>query len=362
MQMQPNGTNRFFALYDKYKVAFWLGLIIIQQAILLFTMDGTGDDGDSVNHYLHNRYVFEHPWLLIHSWAKPVFVLTSCLFTLFGFWGIKLFNSIAAISAAYLAYRLAKKLNLRFPELVMPLLMFMPNYLSLSLSGLTEPLFSLMAIGALLLLANGRVFWAAILISFLPFSRPEGLFFIAIASVYFLFKREWLKYIPVLLFGHLFYTLLGVFLFEQDWNWVFATNPNAELNPIYGKTGTWLRYIKKLLYIQGLPIYILFLIGSIFLCIELLKNIKSFKEHLLPAFLITATFSVIIAHTIFWKFGLFKSFGLSRNLLTVAPYMAILALLGLQTIEKTIRLGKKSSRFIISAIVLFILIFPYGGS
>jgi len=293
-------------------------------------MNGTGDDGDSVGHYLHNRYAFEHPWLFIHTWARPFYVLASCTFAQFGFIGIKIFNSLMAIGAAYLAYRLAKKIDIPHAELVIPILMCMPDYLRFSLSGLTEPLFSFMAVSSLLLLAKDKHFWGAMVISFSPFVRPEGMYFMALAGVYFAFKENSWKYIPLLLFGHIFYTLFGVLGFGETWFWIFTKNPNAMIDPAYNQTGTWLHYVRKMRYVLGLPIWVLFWTGCVMMSIPILLKLKEFKSRLDPIFILAATASVLVTHTIFWKFGLFKSLGLTRNLLTVAPLMAIIALAGMQ--------------------------------
>jgi len=360
--METTSTNQFANFYSKYKVAIWLTVIILQQTFLMVMGNGTGDDGDSVNHYLHNRYAFDYPWLFIHSWAKPLFVLTSCLFAQLGFIGIKIFNSLMAIGAAYLAYKLAKKIKLPYAELAMPILMFMPDYLRLSLSGLTEPLFSIMVVGAILCLANNRNALGSLIIGFMPFARPEGLFFIAIAFVYFLIIKKGWKYIPLLFFGHLFYTVIGVVFVDQNWDWVFADNPNAVLTPHYGITGRWLHYIKQLVYVIGIPNYVFFWIGSLVMGIYQLKNIKKLRENLIPAFILAGTFSVIVAHTIFWKFGLFKSFGLTRNLLTVAPLMAIIILAGMQGLWKLFKFGEKRVRNASAFVMLLIVVALYSGS
>lgn len=339
-----------------------MGIVLLQQAILLFTMDGTGDDGDSVEHYLHNKYAFEYPHLFLHSWAKPIFVLTSCLFAQLGFIGIKLFNSIMALSAAYLSYKLAKKISLPYAELTIPLLMFMPHYLHLSLSGLTEPLFSLMAIGSIYLIAIEKNGWAALLISFMPFSRPEGLYFIAIAGLYFLLYKQYWKLIPILLFGHVLYTILGVVFFEESWLWIFTKNPNAMIDPAYNKIGNWFHYINGLRGILGIPIYVIFWMGCIAMSIPIGRQIKKIRAHLIPVLILAATFSVIISHTIFWRFGLFKSFGLTRNLLTIAPFMSIIALAGMQGLWDILNIKDKLRNALSLLVIGIALIYLYSSS
>lgn len=354
--------NQLRSLYSEHKVLLWLGVVVLQQLFLLFAMNGTGGDGDSVNHYLHNRYAFEYPWIFIHSWSRPFFVLASCLFVQLGFIGMKLFNSIMAVGAAYLAYQLAKKIEIHRPELVMPLIMFMPDYLQLSLSGLTEPLFSFMVVASLLSLAHDKNVLGALIISFLPFARPEGFFFVALAAVIFLWKKETRKTIPLLLVGHIFYSLIGFLFFDESIFWLFTDNANAVLTPAYGVTGRWLHYIGELPYVIGIPICVLFWLGSIGLGIKLLSGWGNFKQNIILAHIFAGTFLVIIAHTIFWKFGLFKSFGLTRNLLTVAPLMAIISLVGMQSIWKVLRIRKGLTGYASSFIIIVIFIFLYSGN
>ena len=340
-----------------------MGLVILQQSILLFTMNGTGDDGDSVEHFLHNHYVFDYPYLLIHTWARPFFVLASCVFAQLGFIGIKLFNSIMAIGAAFLAYRLAKKIEIPYAELAIPILMCMPDFLKLSLSGLTEPLFSFMAVASLLLLAKDKSFWAALVISFLPFVRPEGLYFVALGAVFFAFKGKSWKYIPWLLFGHIFYTILGVVFFGETWLWVFTKNPNAMIDPAYNQTGRWLHYIRAMRHVIGIPSMVFFWMGCIAMALPILLHLKKkFKENLVPIFILAGTASVIVTHTIFWKFGLFKSFGLTRNLLTVAPLMSIIALAGMQGLWQLLKLNPTRSFWASIISTCGIILFLYSGS
>lgn len=339
-----------------------MGLIMLQQGVLLILMDGTGDDGDSIEHYLHNRYAFDHPHIFIHLWAKPVFVLSSCLFAQMGFIGIKIFNSIMAVSAAFLSYKLAKKIDIPFPELAIPLLMLMPHYLSLSLSGLTEPLFSLMAVGSIYLLAQEKNGWAALVISFMPFSRPEGLYFIFLAGCYFLIHKKHWKFIPILLLGHLFYTVLGAVYFGEAWLWVFTKNPNAMIDPAYNQTGRWLHYIRELRRIIGIPIYFFFGTGFFLMSFKIVSQLRKLKEHLIPIFIIGATASVIVSHSIFWKFGLFKSLGLTRNLLTIAPLMAIIAVAGMQSLWKLLKLNPQSRKIISFASILICAVYLYSNT
>lgn len=300
-----------------------LCLAIIQQLYWLLKAKGTGDDGDSITHFLYSKFAFVYPSLFLSHWGKPVFITLSAPFCQFGFVGMSLFNSITTILTAHFTYKLAKKLELKNSEFVILILVCMPEYLRLSISGLTEHLFALLTIITFYLLTCRRVIYAILLASLLPFSRPEGYFIIGIVGVYTAFSKENYKYLPLLSIGHIFYSFLGRFIYDKDWLWVFKSNPNAELITTYGRTGDWLHYIIKILEIVGLPIYIIFILGIL---VFFFKTLVLKRRDTYLTLSISAMFLTIAAHTVFWKFGIFKSFGLKRNLLTIAPLIALTAL------------------------------------
>ena len=66
---------------------------IVLCLVAIFT-NGTGDAGDSVQHYLFSKSAFKHPELFLDHWAKPIFVLLSAPFAQLGFVGMKIFNCL----------------------------------------------------------------------------------------------------------------------------------------------------------------------------------------------------------------------------------------------------------------------------
>jgi len=162
--------------------------------------------------------------------------------------------------------------------------------------------------------------------------------------------------------GHIFYTLLGVVFFQEAWLWIFTKNPNAMIDPAYNQTGRWLHYVRALRNILGIPIYILFWLGCLAMTIPIISKIQKIKEYLIPILILACTFSVIVSHTLFWKFGLFKSFGLTRNLLTIAPFMSIIALAGMQGLWNLLPLNNSILKSLSISTVAVCILFLYSGS
>ena len=356
------GTNfdLMSEIYDRYKVPFWLGVVILQQGLLWTLYDGTADDGDSVSHYLHSRYAFEHPWLFLHLWAKPVLVTLSAPFAQFGMDGMKLFNSICALCASYFSFRLAKEFKVPRAELCIPLLMFMPKYLYNSLSGLTEPLSSMMVVGGLLLLSRKKFVWATLVFSFLPFARPEGMFFLVAAGLYLIYKKEW-KLTPLLLTSYVTLSLVGYLFFDQDLLWLFNKDGYARLTHKYETFGDWTHFLLGLRKLYGYPILFLFSVGVPIFLWDSVRQWRSDHNSLLKIVSLAGIAIVIALHAIFHIFSIFSSFGLLRPLMIVSPLAAITSLYGLNGLTHWIS-SSKISTVLITALMGLIMFFPYSGN
>src|SRR3989338_1932398 len=236
--------------------ALYLALLAYLSIALfvVFYFNGTGDAGDSVLHYLFARYAPEHPELYFNHWAKPLYVLLASPFAQFGFIGIKLFNVFVTLFTIYFTYKISAQAGIRNGIFHSVFFLCAPVCFALTFSGLTEPLFALfLSMGIYGVMRNSWI-TAAIIISFLPFIRSEGLIICAIFSFYFILKHQW-KTLPFLLVGHLAYSLAGYFVYK-DLFWVFSKIPYAHLSSTYGH-GTLFHFANELNYLVGIPIYFL---------------------------------------------------------------------------------------------------------
>lgn len=101
-------------------------LALLALLIMAFVLPGTGDEGDSVTHYLISKYAFETPTNFFDHWGKPLFVLFSSIFAQFGFIGIKFFNVLSTIIAIYFACQTAQQLKIPNVVLLPFILFFRP--------------------------------------------------------------------------------------------------------------------------------------------------------------------------------------------------------------------------------------------
>lgn len=285
--------------------------------------EGTGDSGDSVSHFLYAQYAFKHPENFFFQWAKPFFVLFAAPFAQFGFVGIKIFNTLNACLTLFLTYKIAKKLQIPNASLVMLILATCSMYFTLIFSGLTEHFSALLLVLAINFFLNEKYILATIIISFLPFTRSEGLLIIGVTALYLVSKKAY-KYWLLLPLGHIIYSIAG-YSVHGNFLWVF--NKISYLSwSAYGK-GNAFHFIEQLYYASGLPQYVLFFVGLIYFLFFLIKNRPPQYPEIM--YLIFGYFGIlIIAHSVFWYLGIFNSYGLPRVMNTVMPLFSIIVLWG----------------------------------
>ncbi len=321
--------------------------------ILSFLSEGSYGGEDSFMHYLFARYAPAHPLLFLDHWGKPLFTMLSSPFAAFGFQGIKVFNILCVSATAWIGFEIANSQQWKHAYLAIPLILFNPLFFVTGMSGLTEPLFALILCGGVLLWIQQKYLSACLLISFLPFARSEGNLMIAFFFGMTLLEKKW-KPLPFLLTGTLVFSLIGGVL-KNDFLWLRTENPYQGAEEIYGR-GEWLHFIRANKEIFGVPQSILVLIGGIGLMFRIFtqKNWENFKMFAM----IAGPFLVyFFAHTIFWKFGLFGSFGLIRVMAAVVPLASLVAVFGFQFVTQFIPTNYRFINYFILYIPLAFVIY-----
>lgn len=343
--------------FDSFSISVYLFTFFVAGNILIFTANGTCDEGDSITHYQYARYAPLHLNLFFHHWAKPLFVLLACPFSQFGFTGIKFFNLLLSTVSMWFAFQIAVELKIKRAPLIALFLCMMPGWIVHSLSGLTEPMFAFTLSGSIFLYLRGKIARATLLISFLPFVRSEGLIMCCVFGALLLIEKRW-KVLPLLLFGHVFYAIAG-FCTHHSFLWIFTKIPYAKMSSVYG-TGNWEHFFINTPFITGIPLYGLFLAGIFFLAFKIFS--KNFLlENKREFFLVYGcALSYFLAHVVFWALGIFNSMGLLRVLIAVLPLFAVIQLRGFNLVDFLPAAFPK--KIVFTFLLASVVLFPFTGN
>ena len=299
--------------------------------ILAFVANGTGDEGDSISHYLHSRFAFEHPENFLNHWAKPVFVLLTAPIAQGGFTAMKLFNIVLIIISTILMVKVGRQLNIQNVWIAVFAMIFAPMNISLTLSGLTEPLFACWMMFGIYLLIKEKPIPAILWLSFLPFVRSEGLIIFCVLTIYILLKKYWYL-LPLLTFGHIVYGVVGYFYYGDFW-WIFNKMSYATPSSAYG-SGDLFHFANNMHQVLGDFLPVLLVIGILAGGVKMFNYLfcKGYfsKEEMWLVYGIGVAY--FIAHSLFWYLGIFNSFGLMRVMVGVLPLYALIMAQGINWI------------------------------
>jgi len=344
----------------KFNSYIFAALAAIIACCFWLLVDNTYDSGDSITHYAISRYSWKHPYLLVDNWGKPVFTILSSPFTQLGWKGMTFFNSLVGVVTCCLVAQIIAKLNWKISPYTALLLFFIPNYPLALNSGLTEPLYALILVCSVYFFLSDQYKWSAIVISFLPFVRSEGFISITVLGFIFLFAKKW-KEVPYFFVGFVVISVLGFCLHYDSLLWTFNTNPytiNTGFNN-YG-SGNWDDFFIKYFYMTGIPFTILFWASCIVMLVVLIRKMnRKFSETVLSieSVYLLLFFSFFFAHVVFWKFGLYHSFGMSRVLISILPIGFLIVVYLFNMIYTS-----WNNKIVISVLCLIIIIFPFVGN
>ena len=344
---------------EKYLIPLFLLSIVVVYTILVFLSEGTAGGADDMTHYRYSRYAFQYPRFFLHHWGKPLFTALTAPFAQFGYNGVRVFNVVAGTTAAWLTFRVAKNLGFSQPFLAMVLVIGSPMYTVLMLSGMTEILFSLILILVIFLFFNKHYIWSALALSFIPFVRTEGVVILPLFFLALLWLRQW-KALPFLLFGLVFYSIVGSFYYK-DIFWVFTEMPyGGNARSIYG-SGELLHYVKASKFIFGLPLAFLILAGLLLFLIDpLIERGKVGKDWVIRMLVVYGPFLVyFIAHSYVWWKGKGNSVGMTRVMAGVIPSAVLLALWGWNRIMHWIPMKSLLKNLLAIAFSVYLLSIPY---
>ncbi|MBK9271249.1 MAG: hypothetical protein IPM48_06600 [Saprospiraceae bacterium] len=147
--------------------------------------------GEEGAHYINMKEFWEDPAIILGNWAKTGWKIWFVLPALLGKKAVLALSILISVSTGWLVFLYAKTMNLRFPILVLFLLMCQTFWFSLSFRPICEPTAAFFLILAGLLHQRGRGFLAALAFSYSLTIRQELYIPGIIYGIYLLSQRKW---------------------------------------------------------------------------------------------------------------------------------------------------------------------------
>ncbi|NQU52274.1 MAG: hypothetical protein HQ522_07010, partial [Bacteroidetes bacterium] len=333
---------------EKQLLYLFLFSIALLQVIFIFLNETTLGGTDNVTHFQTARYAFKYPQLFLNHWGKPVYTALSAPFAFFGFKMAQFFNVVIAVLTLLLVYKISKFIYPLGAIFTVVLAAFAPIYFLLMTTCLTEVLFSFILVVSVYFFIQNRFIFSAVVLSFIPFVRNEGLILFPIFALAFILKRSYLS-ILFLSTGAILYSIIGYFVFD-DFFWIINRFPHALGDGIYG-SGELFHFVKKSNYIFGMPLIIILLGGLVFWSVEIIKRFQIRNESFILFIIIVGSWlAYFAAHSFVWWQGI-SSLGLIRVIGGVIPLAALTGVKGIQFVfEKT--KNRKVAVIILSLVAL----------
>lgn len=338
--------------WDKYLAYSILGVTFVVSVIIIFSTTNSFGGGDHYNHYKLAHWGWKYPVMLFNHWGKPVFTILISPFAQFGINGARLFNLLMGIITAFFCWKIAEHFSLNHAWLTTVLVLYMPIYFILMFTSLTEVTFSFFLVLSIYLFFKEKHIFSAIILSFLPLVRTEGIILFPLFIIAWLLKSKY-KALPFISVGFIVISLIGWPFHENLW-WLITEMPyTGRAKEIYG-SGELLHFINHRDKILGSYIGYAFLLSAVVVIIKWIVNDHfRFGGNFYFILLIIGSFvGFFAAHSYVWWKGIGNSLGLIRVIGSVTPLAAIVIVAGISPLY-----DYKKRWFTISVSALLVVLF-----
>ncbi len=334
-----------------------IGLLLSLLAVgiyVIFHTHNTFGGADNISHYFAAHYGWQYPRLLFDHWSKPVFTILSSPFAQFGINGVRVYNLILGLSSAFLVYKTARIFELKSAFISVILTLLAPIYFILMFTSLTEISFSFFLILGVYLFFSEKLHWSAIVFSFLPIIRTEGIIFLPLFVLAFALRKSYLSII-LLSFGFFLISIAG-YHFYDSFFWLITKMPYGG-SSVYG-SGPWYHFLAQTRYITGFLIAILFIVSLVLVFKDYIKDgVFKFGKSFFILLMVFAPFVLFVAaHSTAWAMGTGGSLGLIRVIGSVIPLATLAAVF---SFEKIYNYLINKNRYLIYGLFLLISIFMF---
>ncbi len=337
---------------EKYLVFSLLSLMFVAFAIAVFLTQNNFGGGDHYQHFLLAYWGWKYPDMLFNYWGKPVFTLLISPFAQLGMNGARLYNVIMGLATAFLAWKLSVRFRFKPAWMAIFLVTGMPVYFILMFTSLTEVTFSFFLILAVFLFFKEKYIGSALVLSFLPMIRTEGIVLIPVFILAYLLKKQY-KALPFLLTGFLVISLAGL-PFHKGFFWLVTEMPyTGNAKDIYG-SGSLFHFVDLSPQLFG-RFFSWFIIIGLFAVFYQWKREGRLRpdDHFYFILIVAGSFfTFFAAHSIAWWKGIGNSLGLIRVIGSVTPLAALMAMAGISFVFKALKKRWKAA----GTVVLMLLI------
>ncbi|QGY43250.1 hypothetical protein GM418_06130 [Maribellus comscasis] len=342
---------------EKRLLFLFFFLLTVLQVVLLFLNEKTFGGADSVSHFQIARYSFKYPQLFLDLWGKPLYTTFSAPFALLGFKGAQSFNLLVAMVTLWFIFKLSQEFFPQAGLFTVVLAAFAPVYFILMNSCLTEVLFSFVLIVSVYFFVKNKYILSALILSFIPYVRSEGIVFFPVFALAFILARSY-RSVFFLATGTLFYSLIGFWVFD-DILWLIHHFPYPTGESVYG-SGSLFHFVKNSNFIFGVPFLVLLITGLFYWSSELLRKFSLTNRNTILFIVIAGSWiAYFAAHSYVWWKGVGGSLGLTRVIGGVIPLAALTAGKGIEFVFKVIK-KTQAARALMAVFVVVQIIMFFG--
>jgi hypothetical protein len=294
-------------------VAFFFALTLT----LGLLSDGVYHD-DDLTHYLFARWSVVFPEHLLNIWGRPGLTIPLAAVAWIGdaqtgWHACRILSAIVTAFSILLAMRLARRLGIAQPAWVALFALLQPLNIVLATTTLTENFCALYLVAACVCLVEKRSLLASTIFSLVLVTRHESVVFLPIWALAVLVldkpMRTRATSIAVSLWAPIVHNV-AFWLVFSEWPVQMYTTPQGSTE--YLPTG-WLSYVPHALTAVTPVVAALALCGGF--------RLVARGQLLIPA--LACVF--LLTHTVVRALGVFASGGYGRFLVTLSPFIAIMA-------------------------------------
>lgn len=307
----------------------WLATLVLG-----LLSDGVHHDDDLV-HFLMARWAWWYPGYLLHVWGRagltvPMATVTWIPDVETAWHAARILSSIVSAASALIAARLAMHLDIKKPWRVVLACYLQPLFTVLGYTTLTENFTALYLIAGVSLLARGRSVVASMVFSLALLTRHEAVMFVPIWLAALFWRRSSTREFLVSAAASLWAPIVHNVLFRWafgDWPIRIFFEPSGSTQ--YLPTG-WAAYLPDALYAMTPTIFVLCVVGGFSLFRWTLRErSNSARSHFVTqSLLLVIPASFFLVHAVITATGIYGSGGFGRFMVAIAPFVAILAVMG----------------------------------